>query len=181
MRYAQGGGLTARERDRREQVRLAAAEEFAAGASVAEVAQRFRVSTMSAHRWRTSWRDGGRSALASKGPGGAVCKLDDEQIRQLEQVLDAGPAASGWVEDQRWTLVRIAAVTAATFRVSYTVGGVHALLHRLGWSVQTPARRAGGRDDAAVEKWRQEQWPVVKGPRRTWAPGCVSRTSRARG
>ena len=34
MRYAQGGGLTAVQRDKREQVRLAAAERFAEGEPV---------------------------------------------------------------------------------------------------------------------------------------------------
>lgn len=172
--------MTAAQRDKREQVRLAAAERFAEGASVAQVAEEFRVTRMSANRWRAAWEDGGYEALASKGAGGAVCKLDDAQIAELETTLDAGPAVWGWVEDQRWTLSRIATVIAERFRVSYTIGGVHALLHRLGWTVQTPTRRASERDEAAIEQWRQEQWPVVKRRRRTWAPGCVSRTSRVR-
>ncbi len=60
MRYPDGGGLTAAERARREQVRLAAAEMIEAGASDREVAKRFRVSRMSANRWRRSLtlRDG---------------------------------------------------------------------------------------------------------------------------
>jgi len=43
MRYPEGGGLTAEQRARREQVRLAAAEMIEAGASDREVAKRFRV------------------------------------------------------------------------------------------------------------------------------------------
>jgi hypothetical protein len=42
MRYPDGGGLTAAERARREQVRLAAAELIEAGATDREVARRFR-------------------------------------------------------------------------------------------------------------------------------------------
>jgi putative transposase len=49
MRYPDGGGLTAAERARREQVRLAA-EMMEVGASDREVAKRFRVSRMSANR-----------------------------------------------------------------------------------------------------------------------------------
>ena len=30
------------------------------------------------------------------------------QVRELETVLEAGPAAWGWDEDQCWTLARIA-------------------------------------------------------------------------
>ena len=72
MRYPDGGGLDAAERARREQVRLAAAELIEAGASDREVARRFRVSRMSANRWRRALAAGGRRALASRGLGGAL-------------------------------------------------------------------------------------------------------------
>src|SRR6516164_7914887 len=52
MRYAEGGGLTAADRARRERVRMAAADLIEAGASDREVANRFRVTRMSANRWR---------------------------------------------------------------------------------------------------------------------------------
>jgi transposase len=171
MRYPDGGGLDAGERARREQVRLGAAELIEDGASDREVARRFRVSRMSANRWRRKLAAGGRAALASKGSGGARCKLTSAQLRELETVLEAGPAVSGWDEDQCWTLARIAAVIAARFKVSYTLAGVDLLLHRIGWSVQVPARQAAERDEARIAAWREETWPAVKGRRRTWAPG----------
>ena len=152
-------------------MRLAAADLIEAGASDREVAKRFRVSRMSANRWRRALASGGRQALASKGAGGAKCKLTPAQLRELETVLQAGPAASGWDEDQCWTLARIAEVIRGRFRVGYTLAGVDLLLHRLGWSVQVPARQAAERDEARIAAWREEMWPVVKGPRRTWAPG----------
>jgi len=180
MRYPDGGGLTAAERARREQVRLAAAELTGAGASDREVARRFRVSRMSANRWRRALAAGGKPALASRGAGGARCKLTPGQLRELEAVLEAGPAAWGW-KDQCWTLGRIAEMVWQRFRVDYTLAGLDLLLHRLGWSVQVPARQAAERDDAAIAGWRQEAWPVVKRRRRTWVPGSASRTSPARG
>jgi transposase len=69
MKYPVGGGLTAEQRARREQVRLAA-EMIEAGVSDREVAKRFRVSRMSANRGRRALAAGGRAALASKGAGG---------------------------------------------------------------------------------------------------------------
>jgi len=179
MRYPDGGGLGAGERARREQVRLAAAELIEAGASDREVARRFRVTRMSANRWRRALAAGGRAALASKGAGGARCKLSQPQLRELEALLDAGPAAWGW-EDQCWTLARIAEVVRGRFKVEYTLAGLDLLLHRIGWSVQIPARQAAERDDAAIATWREETWPVVKERRRTWAPGWSSRTSPAK-
>jgi transposase len=162
MRYPDGGGLDAAERARREQVRLAAAELIEAGTSDREVARHFRVSRMSANRWRLALAAGGRAALASKGAGGARCKLTAPQLRDLATLLDAGPAAWGWDEDQCWTLARITEVVCHRFAVDYTLAGMDLLLHRIGWSVQVPARRAAERDEARIAAWREETWPVVK-------------------
>ncbi|MGE5286752.1 MAG: winged helix-turn-helix domain-containing protein, partial [Micromonosporaceae bacterium] len=150
MRYPDGGGLDAAERARREQLRLAAADLIETGASDREVAKRFRVSRMSVNRWRRALATGGRAALASKGAAGAKCRLSRAQLRELETVLQAGPAAWGWDEDQCWTLARIAEVIGARFKVGYTLAGVDLLLHRIGWSVQVPARQAAERDEARI-------------------------------
>ncbi|MCX4435716.1 winged helix-turn-helix domain-containing protein [Streptomyces mirabilis] len=179
MRYPDGGGLTAEERVRRERVRLAAADLIEAGASDREVARRFRVTRMSANRWRRALTSGGRQALVSKGPGGARCKLDAGQLRVLEAVLDAGPAAAGW-SDQCWTLARIAEVVRRRFGVEYTLAGLDLLLHRIGWSVQVPSRKATERNEEKIAAWKDEQWPVIERRRRTWAPGSASKTKPAR-
>ena len=180
MRYADGGGLTAAERARRERVRLQAVGLIEGGASDREVARRFRVSRVSANRWRRALAAGGREALATKGAGGAKCKLTAAQLDELDAALDAGPAAWGWDEDQRWTLARIAEVVRRRFRVQYTLAGMDLLLHRVGWSVQVPARRAAERNEAAVTAWREETWPVIKGRSRSRATGWSSRTSPGR-
>ncbi|WP_100502317.1 winged helix-turn-helix domain-containing protein [Geodermatophilus chilensis] len=180
MRYPQGGGLAAEERARRERVRLAAAEWIEEGATDREVATRFRVTRMSANRWRHALHAGGRPALASTGPGGARCKLRPAQLDELQVLLDAGPAAWGWA-DQCWTLPRIAEVVRQRFGVDYTLAGLDLLLHRLGWSVQVPARQAAERDEEQIAAWREETWPAIKRRRRTWAPGWSSKTSPARG
>src|SRR3954447_12477897 len=180
MRYAQGGGLTAEECARREQVRLAAAEWIGEGAPGREVAERFRVTRMSANRWRRALAAGGRPALASKGPGGARCRLSRAQLDELQALLDAGPAVWGWA-DQCWTLPRIAAVVRERLGVDYTLPGLDLLLHRLGWSVQVPARRAAERNEEQIAAWREETWPEIKGRRRTWVPGESSKTSPVTG
>src|SRR4051794_23027918 len=118
MRYSQGGGLTAEDCARRGQGRLGAAGGVEEGATHPGVAARFRVTRMSANRWRRALAAGGRPALASKGPGGARCKLSRAQLDELQVLLDAGPAAWGWT-DQCWTLPRIVAVVRTRFGVDY--------------------------------------------------------------
>ena len=133
---------------------------------------------MSANRWRRALACGGREALASKGAGGARCKLAPAQVAEREAVLDAGPAACGYA-DQRWTLAQVAEQAWQRFGVEYTLAGMD-VLHRLGWTVQVPARRAAERDEDTIARWREDTWPVIKARRRTWAPGSAGKTSPAR-
>jgi transposase len=45
------------------------------------------------------------------------------------------------------------------FRVDYTLAGLSLLLHRIGWSVQFPPRRAAERDDDRIAAWQHETGP----------------------
>jgi transposase len=163
MRYPDGGGLSAAGRARREEVRLQAAEWFAEGVEPPEVARRLRVSSNSAYVWRRRWRAGGEAALASRGPGGAACRLGRVQLARLRAALDAGPAPWGWDEDQRWTLARVTALIGRLFHVRYTLRGTSYLLHRLGYAPQVPVHRAVQRDEAKIAAWRAVTWAKVRG------------------
>ncbi len=162
MRYPDGGGLSARGRVQRERVRLEAARLFEQGVRPARVARRLRVSTKSAYQWRRRWRAGGDTALASKGPGGAICRLNTDQLERLRSELARGPAVHGWA-DQRWTLARITLLIGRLFHIRYTLRGTSYLLHRIGLSPQVPARRAAERDEAKIATWRTETWAKVRG------------------
>ena len=142
---------------------------------VRAIACRLRVSAKSVYQWQQIWRRDGRDGLLSKGPSGAVCRLDQARLTRLQNALDAGPAAYGWVEDQRWTLPRVTVLIARLFHVRYTERGVSYLLHRIGWSPQVPVRRAAERDEAAIATWREETWSRVRPWPATCTPSYVSR------
>src|ERR1700683_2920829 len=115
--------MTAAQRARREQVRLAAADLIEAAASDREVAKRFRVSRMSVNRWRRALAAGGPEAVASTGGGGGGGQLTEAQVAERETVLGAGPAAAGYA-DQCWTLARVADQAWRRFGVEYTLAGL---------------------------------------------------------
>jgi transposase-like protein len=104
MRYPDSGGLSAQGRVRREIVRLQAAQMFEQEVRPVQVAQRLRVSTKSAYQWRRCWRAGGEAALASRGPGGAVCRLPPAQLAKLQAALDGGrrPGAGARTSGGPW-------------------------------------------------------------------------------
>jgi transposase len=177
VRYGQGGGLDAAARARREQVRLAAAERIAAGQDDVQVAREFRVTKMSANRWRHALAAGGTDALASQGAAGMRCLLTEAQQEQLARALEQGPAAHGYAEDQRWTLARIRALVLTLFGVRYrSLGSVSGLMARIGFSWQVPTRRATERKEEAIADWREQQWPHIKEPQQRAGRGSASRT-----
>src|SRR5215813_8236477 len=100
MRYAQRGGYTPEEQERRERLRMQAAERFERGKSVEAVAEEFRVTVPTVRKWRRQWCEGGVEALRSKGPV-SVERLSGDQWARLEQELRLGPGAHGFTDDQR--------------------------------------------------------------------------------
>jgi putative transposase len=144
-------------------VRLQAAQMYEQDVSPVQVAHRLRVSTRSAYQWRRRWCTGGEAALASKGPGGAVCRLTAGQLARLRAALEGGPAAWGWDQDQRWTLARVTALIGRLFHVRYTLRGASYLLHRLGYAPQVPVHRAAERDEQAIAAWKTATWVKLRG------------------
>jgi transposase len=141
-----------------EQRRLEAARMFAHGATQAEVARTFGVSAQAACVWYRRWHQGGEAALrgagraatvpgrAGRGRPGPAERTAGVRVRH--RVVDAGPYRGG---------------DRAAHRVRFHPGHVWRLLRRLGWSPQRPARRARERDEAEIARWREQEWPRIKG------------------
>ena len=180
MRYAQRGGYTPAEQQRRERLRLEAAGRFARGDAISQIAHDLRVTEGSVRRWHKAWRDGGDQALRSRGPVSRE-KLSPRQWARLEAELGKGPLAHGFANDQRWTLGRIKTLIGRLFHVGYTPEGVWKLMRRHGWSCQVPVRQALERDDEAIAVWKDQVRADIKARRATWAPTSASRTRQARG
>jgi transposase len=152
---------------------------FAEGVSAREVAAVLEVSTKSAYTWRRAWAAGGEQALESKGTPGPQRALSEAQVQKLIEKLNEGPAAAGWVEDQRWTLARVRTLIGRMFHVTVAISTAWEVLRRAGFTPQQPIARAAERDEQAIEHWRRYQWPAVKESRAGWARGSASPTSPA--
>jgi transposase len=162
MRYPDGGGLTAKQRAQREQVRFEAAELFVQGVAPLQVARRLRVSRKSAYAWHARWRDGGVEALRSKGPSRRPSRMKPGWRAWPAAELEKGPAAHGWVEDQRWTLARVSVVIARRFHVRFSPAQTWRILRQMGFTVQVPVRRAAERDEDTLAARIKETWPRVE-------------------
>jgi transposase len=134
---------------------------FNKGYSAPEVAHRFGVARQVAYRWKNALEEGGKAALASKGPAGCKPKLTVEQTQRVTEALLAGPSAQGYKTDL-WTLPRVAALIEDLTGVRYHPGHVWRLLGASGFSCQRPERRAVERDEKAIRRWQRVEWPALK-------------------
>jgi transposase len=131
------------------------------GKGIRAVARLVEASPSAVHGWKQALAEGGPDALKAKPHPGRPGQLTATQKAELEQKLLDGPLAAGFPTDL-WTLERVAQVIERHFGVRYHPGHVWKILRELGWSSQKPDRRARERDEAAIERWRAEDWPRLK-------------------
>jgi len=146
--------------------------------SLHEIARRIGCHASSVLRWRNALQAGGPEALKAKPVPGRPPRLTGKQKTQLVRLLAQGAMAHGY-RTALWTTQRIAALIERRLGVHYHRNHVGKLLHQLGWSHQTPERRAVERDDGAIAAWKRSGWPRVKKTPRGWGPTSSSSTRRA--
>jgi len=131
------------------------------GLSQSEVARRLGVVPSAVSQWKKARAEGGDEALVASIHPGPTPKLSPKKCERLLTYLKQGPRKHGW-STELWTLPRIAELVERKFDVSYDQSGVWRLLVRLGWSCQKPERRGRERDQAAIDRWRNLDWPRIK-------------------
>lgn len=149
---------TARELESR---RMIAGRLLLEGKSPAEVARAVGVSWTTANRWNQAVRGHGLLALSALPHEAPASKLTPPQRVQLVELLSRGPVAAGF-SNEMWTCPRVVQVIQRKFGVSYHAGHVWKLLRSLGWTCKMPHQRSRKHDDAAVQAWREQDWPRIK-------------------
>ena len=155
------GNLSGQATNWREGRRFRAFELPQEGWKQKDIAEALGVSKGAISQWVKRAREGGIEALRHRKPPGAPTRLTREQRAQLPQLLAQGAQSFGFQGDL-WTLPRVAEVIRREFGVSYDPSQVGRILKQCGLSLQKPLRRATQRDEAAIQRWKEERWPVLK-------------------
>lgn len=148
-------------RDWREYRRFRAFELSEEGWGVTRIAKALGVTKGAVSGWLSRARERGKKALVSRKAPGPTPKLPEEELERLPEFLKKGPQTYGFCGEV-WTCLRVREVIRREFGVQYSSAHVSRLLKRLGWSPQKPMVKATQRDEAAIQKWREERWPVLK-------------------
>jgi len=128
------------------------------GQSPSAVARAFGVHRVTVQRWLRQARVPG--GLDAK-PVRRASALSDDQLHHLEALLLQGASKHGWPNDL-WTAARVQQLIRRHFGVAFHPEHVRKVLkRRLGWTSQKPQRRAKERDEDAIRRWQQEEFPRI--------------------
>jgi transposase len=139
---------------------MTAANMFGQGLGTAVIAASLEVDDQTVRRWRRAFDAAGRDGLRSRRHAGRPPRLTGAQKERLSGLLLKTPAVCGF-DRYLWTQQLIADLIAREFGVSFHHDHVGVILKGLGFTHQKPARRARERDEAKVEAWRRETWPML--------------------
>lgn len=144
-------------REELERRRLAAGKDLLECIKASDVARKYNVNPSSVTRWKKNLDKDGMEGLKMRKASGKESKLTKKQQKDLRDIIIQGATAYGYKTDL-WTLRRVAEVIRKEFNVSYHFRSLSDVLHRMGFSPQKPVRRSAERNQAAVQKWVEEQW-----------------------
>ena len=125
------------------------------------IAQAFGLTQGWVSRTLTKYRQLGMGALQEGKRTGAPARLSSQQLVDLVDQLNKGPAYHGF-QGAIWTRPRVNEVIKTYFSVSYDPSQVGRLLKKVGWSRQKPQNKARQQNRETVAQWQQERLPELK-------------------
>jgi transposase len=135
-------------------VRLRAVLLAAEGRTAVEIVAALGGSRRAVQRWVARYNAEGPEALGDRPRPGQPGLLDEAAAGRLRQRIDAGPTPADGVCALRAKDIR--SILSAEFGVLYSLPGVYALLHRMGYSCLDPRPRHRKADPAVQEEFKKK-------------------------
>jgi transposase len=145
-----------------EQLRLRAVDAVESGVHPEDVAASLGMGRGTVYGWLARYREGGKDALKARPVPGRPPKLTGEQMRRLYTLVAGTDPRQLQFEFALWTRDMVRTLIRREFRVSLSPVSVGRLLRTLGLSPQRPLWRAWQADPAAVQKWKDEDFPAIR-------------------
>jgi transposase len=152
---SQGSAL---ELERRRQLAVARVAE---GYSQQEMAAILGVHRSTVSRWVCTARNQGADALKAKPTPGRPRKLSARQEKTVLGWLAKAPTSFGFATDL-WTSRRLAALIEQRLGIYFNANYLVAWLRAREHTPQKPAQPARERDEAAIARWTNEDWPRLQ-------------------
>lgn len=147
-----------------EQVRRQAMRMIDMGQSQSEVARLLDISKQTMSLWRKRYLEGGWAALKKRRRGRAVGtdrRLSKEQEQEVQKTIVDKMPDQLKMSFALWSRRAVRQLIKDAYGVSYTLQGIGKLLKDWGFTPQRPAKRAIERDDEAVKRWKETEYPQL--------------------
>ncbi len=115
-------------------IRYLAMLKFMEGYTSLKVAELLNTSDSTVREWLNRYNPLGLDGLIPQKPKGPLCRLTDEQLAQVYQVLLESPREHGF-NKSNWTMSVLKIWINRKFGVNYAAGSLYDLVHRIGYSV----------------------------------------------
>jgi transposase len=143
--------------------RCLAVQRVAEGYSTAEVADFLGVAPRSVRRWLAAFRRHGAEGLVarSRPAPGPPPKLTSTQEKIALRWLSDSPTEYGFPTDL-WSAPRLAQLIEQEFDVHFHPHYLSTWLRQRGYTPQKPRRVPREKDDEAIARWLEKDWPRIK-------------------
>ena len=148
-----------------EQIRFKAVAAVEKGMTHVKAAEVFGVTRQSVDRWVHAYRCGGADSLKvhTRGPKGEGSRLAGWQAAAVVRLITDRHPEQLNLPFVLWTADAVRPLIERRFKVRVSVRTVRRYLSRWGFIPHKPVRRAYERDDAAVRRWLEEEYPAIRG------------------
>ena len=147
-------GQAEQESDKRRFVRNRSVILAAEGLTATQIAEALGYSRRAVQGWVARDNAEGPEGLGDRPRPGQPAHLPEAQVERLRLRIDAGPTPGDAVSTIRAAELR--SILAAEFGVAYSLSGVYALLHQLGYSCLVPRPRHRKSDPLAQEEFKRK-------------------------
>jgi transposase len=147
-----------------EQIRIQAVAAVERGMTRVKAAEVFGVTRQSVDRWVKAYRSRGVDSLKvhKRGPKGEGSRLEGWQAAAVIKLITDHHPEQLKLPFVLWTADAVRQLIQRKYKVRVSVRTVRRYLSRWGFTPQKPVRRAYERDDAAVRRWLEEQYPAIR-------------------
>jgi len=147
-----------------EQIRFKAVAAVEQGMTHVKAAEVFGVTRQSVDRWVKAYRCRGANSLKvhKRGPKGEGSRLEGWQAATIIKLITDHHPEQLKLPFVLWTADAVRQLIQRQFKVRVSVRTVRRYLARWGFTPQKPVRRAYERDDAAVQRWLEQEYPAIR-------------------
>jgi transposase len=147
-----------------EALRIKAVEAVCGGMSQVAAAKAFGVTRQAVGNWMKAYRKDGMNGLAAKAQGRPKTggRLQGWQAAAIVNLITDRHPEQLKLPFVLWTREAVRTLVRRRFGVRVSLTTVGRYLGRWGFTPQKPVRRAYERNDAAVQRWLEEEYPAIR-------------------